>query len=259
MHAEQNTFPRMRLLQSSLPFTFMANSIHKDMLMGVIYSQVDSLKPAEGPVREEFDGGLYLLSHMSFVNDYIDIPAFSRQKQILEELELDTQVFMGTNEQIIRKAFAGKDLAVNNMFDIVNIEETIKTMYCIDSYDLNKMSPNKILYRSGYHDESSTINKAKRPLHRLPVLSDENKIFGSQFGSINHAPLDEDSKNILTVVFGFGLSIADLDEFSSNLISLKTRQETDCSSKTIKMAIISGYPSVYEYNNEPRPRIVCGY
>lgn len=130
------------------------------------------------------------------------------------------------------------------------------TFHTVESYDLNKIPRDTIHYRTGYIHEHFEAQGTRFSLHNIPVLSDGKKAFGSQFCRFNTARVDVNTQEMLTVMFGFGLSIEYFNAFAHNLILLKNAQEKQSAVKTTRMQIISGYPAVYELNCLQTPTIL---
>ena len=236
-----------------LPTQFMNGCQYNDLLIGLICSKVDYCAPPIGDARDLFDTQLYCMSKIGTLEHIKKIPVFSRQNEILSELEINN-VTMGRNEELIRAAFSGTPKpALDNIFDVINIQHTFDTFCSIESYDLNKIGSDIIYYRAGYIDEYCDINGAKFSLRQVPVLGTQKQAFGSQFFNFNSARVDCNSKEILTVMFGFGLTAEHFDTFANNLILLKDVQEKHASTTTVKMQILSGYPAAYDFNGIQTP------
>lgn len=246
-----------------IPIQFMRNSLSDNLLMGLIYSEVDVLGPPDVKKQKLYDEGLSVLSvlsHMSHTSIFNDLPVMAYQNELLKDLGFDSKSFMGKNEALIQGAFSGKKIPVNNMFDLVNNEAILKTMYSIDSYDLDEISNDPIIYRAGYPHERVELNGIDTPIHKLPVLSNRNRLFASQFGSINLAPLiNNHTKRIVTIVLAYAPTLTDLNHFTLELTELKKRQEKECFAKTTQITVISGYPGIHYKDSPETPTIICGY
>ncbi len=231
----------------------------KDTLIGFIYSRVDSVKPITKSQRKRFIAQTSLLREYEYILEHKKFPGFIRQYEMLDKLGLGSTLILGKNEKLIRDVFSRKTPRMKNMFDWINVHHGLDTMMTIESYDLSKISGDKILYRSGYYDEYRDPDTRKLSLHKLPVLSDEKKVFGSQFFELNEeAMIDSQTQEILTVMFGFGLGIDHFNKFAHRLHSLTDMQETLAGTTTIQTQIISGYPAVFDLGQVPTPSIVCG-
>lgn len=108
-----------------------------------------------------------------------------------------------------------------------------------------------------YDNEYGEYEGKQLSLHQIPVLSDGEKVFGSQFGDFNHAVVDQGTRKIWTVVFGFGLSFDHLNSFADRLIELKNSQEQFAGTTTHRMQIFSGYPFIYDFDLAQTPSIFC--
>lgn len=266
------TAARSQFSNLLVPTKFMRGCQYNDMLIGIICSKVDHIQPAQGEERELFDQLLYCMEAIGPIDDLNESSLFARQNEILRDLKLNTDmmgkhdllralepntVMMGRNEALIRAAFSGKNLALNTMFDLLNVRQTFATYNTIQSYDRKKIS-DTLHYRAGYIDEYYQAFGTKYPLHHVPVLSDGKKAFSSPYFDFNDAPVGPCTTEVITVVSGFALTVQEFNDFANNLILLKNAQEEHALSTTVQMQIIAGYPACHTLKpgEEPEPSIM---
>lgn len=247
-----------KLSKSVVPIQFMRGCQQEDMLIGLIHSKMDYVQPPIGLPRELLDAQLYCMAMLGPLNVHKTYPAFKRENEIISNLEFAPGVIVPRNEELIRAAFSGAVINVDTLFDAINIMHTFDTFCAVESYDLSKISSDLIYYCPGYSHEQCEIAGQKLSLKNIPVLRDGKKAFGSPFCDFNEARIDQDTKEIITVMFGFGSSLDQIDSFSKNLITLQKAQEEHAETKTVRMQIISGYPAVYDLNCIQTPTIICG-
>ena len=249
-----------QVYHAAVPIQFMHGCQFKDMLMGLIYSEVNEVGPPQGELRTLFDFQLAALAeNYGNLAKLHKFPVFERQNELLQSLELSSAhgLTLGRNEAFMRKTFTGKAPRLDTIFDVVNREHTLLSMLTIDSYDLSKLSGDVIVHRQGYPFEQYSLQGQQFSLHKLPLLSANNQAFGCQFCDFNAAKVDQHTKKMLTVMFGFGLTVDHFNGFAKHLQALQHTQEQEGAS-TLRMQIISGYPAIYEYTDQQTPNIVIG-
>lgn len=250
----------LTLFSTLTPMKFSTNPIYPDMMMGVIYSTVDYMKPAYGATRQIFDAELANCAHPEIAHFKLSkTPIFIRQREIFAKNQVDTTRFIAANEQIYKKALLGEIMSTKYALDLVNMVQTFRTLQSVQSYDVSKLSGTNLHYRPGFHDEYYEHAQGRLSLKGVPVLTDDKQVFGSLLDGVNLAPIDEDTKTIVTVMLGFGFKGEHYNRFSHNLAELQKNQELEAGIKTIQTAVVCGYPCTYHADKTITPSIVVGF
>lgn len=246
-----------QFVNSLVPIYSMRGAQFKDMLVGLVYSEMEMVVPPQGVIRDVLEAELYFFAATGPLKKIRPTPFFERQNKLIEDCRKDSSGLVARNEALIRSAFSGKKPQLDTMLDVVNVQFTFDNFHTVQSYDLNKISRDRIMHRPGYIHEYFEYQGEQISLHNIPVLSDGKKVFGSQFYDFNHAVVDEGTREILTVVFGFGLTMDHFNCFIDNVILLKNAQEEHAKTKTIRTQILSGYPIFYDLDCQQNPHIIC--
>ena len=144
-----------------------------------------------------------------------------RLKQALAETELSAMPNLGesrkackafgmnpgryriSSEALYRRMRQDKELyRINSVVDVNNII-SVETGLSLGSYDLDKISGG-IELRIGKADECyAGIGKGSIPLCGIPLLADDLGPFGSPVSDSPRACISEETRHVLTVIYGF--------------------------------------------------------
>ncbi len=133
----------------------------------------------------------------------------SKEKNISDSRELyrkigkDPHRYRISSEALIRRILQGKGLyKINNVVDANNLISIISKL-SVGSYDVDKLGE-ELTFRIGKKGESyKGIGKDIINTENLPVFSDEFGAYGSPTSDSEKAMINNDSKNILTVLIAF--------------------------------------------------------
>lgn len=133
----------------------------------------------------------------------------SKEKNISDSRELyrkigkDPHRYRISSEALIRRILQGKGLyKINNVVDANNLISIISKL-SVGSYDVDKLGE-ELKFRIGKKGESyKGIGKDIINTENLPVFSDEFGAYGSPTSDSEKAMINNDSKNILTVLIAF--------------------------------------------------------
>lgn len=133
----------------------------------------------------------------------------SKEKNISDSRELyrkigkDPHRYRISSEALIRRILQGKGLyKINNVVDANNLISIISKL-SVGSYDIDRLGE-ELTFRIGKKGESyKGIGKDIINTENLPVFSDEFGAYGSPTSDSEKAMINNDSKNILTVLIAF--------------------------------------------------------
>lgn len=133
----------------------------------------------------------------------------SKEKNIKDSRELykkigkDPYRYRVSSEALIRRILQGKGLyKINNVVDTNNLISIISKL-SVGSYDVDRLGQ-ELTFRIGKKGESyKGIGKDIINIENLPVFSDEFGAYGSPTSDSEKAMINNDSKNILTVLIAF--------------------------------------------------------
>lgn len=151
------------------------------------------------------------------IDDYCN--NFLKKEMKLEELASDLRIKDGreaykalgkspskyrlSSEALIRRILQAKGLyRVNNIVDINNLI-SIKSRFPVGSYDTANISYPIILKKAEEGTTYKGIGKDSLNIENLPVLSDNQGIFGSPTSDSERAMIRDTSKSIIMCIYSF--------------------------------------------------------
>jgi len=137
------------------------------------------------------------------ISDIDKIPQIKAVRDTYKNLGLKVSDYKGSNEALLRRVLTDKGLYQINTVVDVNNYISINSLRSVGSYDLSKLNGD-IIFRKGA-DGETYIGTTNRPfrLKNLSVLSDENGPFGSPTSDSKRALIQEETTNVMTVIFSF--------------------------------------------------------
>ncbi len=207
--------------------------------MGLLYSK-GIVEPPRLELKDVFNRELKLLSLFGFIaeEELQQIDQFVDFRKHLSPLNKDERKnLMPLHERLMREAYKGKIAELKYGIDMINTMRSIEYLMPVMSYDCSKLS-GPIHYRKGYDwEEGTLLDGSKRSLKGIPVLAHKKGVFGGPYLT-NQAPVDESTRNILTII----LSFTGLKTLNENLVSLEKLYEEHTNLVTQEMRILSGFP-----------------
>ena len=153
----------------------------------------------------------------SFIDSYIEDEIFNKissdmivkekhifdSREVFKRLGKDPNRHRISTEALLRRIVKGKGLyQINNIVDINNII-SLKTMYSVGSYDVDKLG-NDVVFRIGHPGEKfKGIGKEFIDVENTPVFADEEGAYGSPLSDSEKAMIRLESTNILTILISF--------------------------------------------------------
>lgn len=155
-------------------------------------------------------------------------------RAVYRSLGVDPTRYRLSSEALLRRAIKGKDLyQVNNVVDINNLI-SIKSMYPICTYDVEKIDET-IYFTVGKEGEAyEGIGRGEFHIENFPVFGDEKGKFGSTTSDSERAMIKEDTKEILMILVAFNGD----DALAGYLEEAKKLLEEYANGEDIEMKII---------------------
>ena len=132
-----------------------------------------------------------------------DIPGIRGSRAACKAFGRDPGRYRVSSEALIRRIRRGDGLChVNSVVDVNNLI-SVESGLSVGSYDLG-MIRGPVTFRKAEHGEGYTgIGKAFLDMENMPVLADDDGIFGSSMSDSTRTMVTETSKDILTVIYCF--------------------------------------------------------
>lgn len=151
-----------------------------------------------------------------------DIPKeknISNSRELYRKIGKDPHRYRISSEALLRRILQGKGLyKINNVVDANNLISIISKL-SVGSYDVDKLGQ-ELTFRIGKKGESyKGIGKEIINTENLPVFSDEFGTYGSPTSDSEKAMINNDSKNILTVLIAFS-DDANLENYMKKAVEI---------------------------------------
>lgn len=155
-------------------------------------------------------------------------------RKIYRALGKDPSRYRISSDSLFRRIIKNKGVYyVNNIVDINNII-SLRTLWSVGAYDLNKIIGN-ILYGVGTaEDVYEGIGRGLLNIDKLPVLIDEVGPFGSATSDSIRTMVTENTTQILMVVHAFGGT----NGLNETMIDMKSYLEEFAEARNIDIKII---------------------
>lgn len=178
-------------------------SILQNIKLGCIYTEVSN-SGKNDKLWSEIDQ--YVAKISNFTTEQIkQIPQIANTRVAYKTLGKEPSRYRPSAEALMRRIILNKSLYnVNTVVDTINLA-SIATGYSIGGYDASKIMGDIVLDRANKHIEYESIGRGKLNIEGLPVLFDDIGAFGSPTSDSFRTSIDLDTKNILIVVFNFGV------------------------------------------------------
>lgn len=230
-------------------------------MVGVLQCNSPTCIPsATGPSQYILEIILSIWANIGEQKNTSKIPEFREQQQMLKILGLDHKKYTGINELIHLDAAAGNPVDFNNILEVISIEESLDKRFCFVLCDQEKIKSEYIFFRSGYAHEAVTIGNKDTSLHSLPVFGTKDKAFASPFLPFNLAPIDQQTKNILILIFSMNFKKHnknnDLKFFSKKFEEITKRFENEGKLTILNSFILNGYPNFLNLNNNEQKTLL---
>lgn len=116
----------------------------------------------------------------------------------------DPNRYRPSADSLFRRIVKGNGLyKVNNVVDALNLI-SVKTGISIGGYDISKVVGNVQLDIGTARDEYTGIGRGKLNIEGLPVLRDEQGVFGSPTSDSERTMIQDNCKKVSFVFFNFG-------------------------------------------------------
>lgn len=131
------------------------------------------------------------------------LPNLAESRQAYKAFGRDPGRTRVSSEALYRRVRQGKDIyRINSVVDANNLI-SLESGFSLGSYDLARLDGG-LLLRLGREGEAyAGIGKGGIDLARLPLLADAQGPFGSPSSDSQRAVISLESRNILTVIYGF--------------------------------------------------------
>lgn len=140
-------------------------------------------------------------------------------RTLYKKIGKDPHRYRISSEALIRRILQGKGLyKINNVVDANNLISIISKL-SVGSYDIDRLGE-ELTFRIGKKGESyKGIGKDIINTENLPVFSDEFGAYGSPTSDSEKAMINNDSKNILTVLIAFS-DDANLEHYMERAVEI---------------------------------------
>jgi DNA/RNA-binding domain of Phe-tRNA-synthetase-like protein len=137
------------------------------------------------------------------IDEVSTLPLIEETKNAYRALGKDPTRYRPSAEALTRRIILGKGLyEVNNVVDLLNLV-SIRTGFSIGGYDIDQINGSVILTTGEKNDPYEAIGRGMLNIHLLPVLKDENGVFGSPTSDSARTMVRETTRNFLMVFFDF--------------------------------------------------------
>ena len=146
----------------------------------------------------------------------------SDSRALYKKIGKDFYRYRISSEALIRRILQGKGLyKINNVVDANNLISIISKL-SVGSYDIDRLGE-KLTFRIGRKGESyKGIGKDIINIENLPVFSDEFGAYGSPTSDSEKEMINNESKNILTVLIAFS-DEANLEHYMEKAVEILER------------------------------------
>jgi DNA/RNA-binding domain of Phe-tRNA-synthetase-like protein len=164
------------------------------------------------------------------------IPTIAYTRKAYKSCGKDPSRYRPSADSLIRRIVKGNDLyKVNNVVDVLNLI-SLQSGISIGGYDISKIVGNALLDIGTDKDEYYGIGRGLLNIKGLPVLRDEEGVFGSPTSDSERTMISEKATDIAFVYFDFGVSEVLEDTIISTTQLLKSYCNTsDFSSTAIEL------------------------
>lgn len=133
--------------------------------------------------------------------DLRQVREISNIRNIMISLGRDANRYLNSAESLVKRIANDKSLpSINNIVDFNNYL-SIKYLIPVGTYDLDKIDGEIVLRCGNETDVYNSLSKDNFSLNNLPVLSDNISAFGSIVSDSKRTLINQDTRNILTVLF----------------------------------------------------------
>lgn len=180
-----------RILETEIPLT-----------LGVITASVKVEKSTE-----DFVNRLNQMVENVQANNTMDnykTETLEASRKLYRKLGKDPSRYRISSDSLMRRIIKNKGIYfVNNVVDINNLI-SLKTLWSIGAYDLDKIT-GRIIYSVGAaEDIYEGIGRGLLNIENMPVLRDDQGPFGSATSDSHRTMVTEDTNELLMVIHGIG-------------------------------------------------------
>jgi DNA/RNA-binding domain of Phe-tRNA-synthetase-like protein len=167
-------------------------------------------------------------------NDITNLQIISDARLAYKKCGKDPSRYRPSADSLIRRIVKGNDLyKLNNVVDVLNLV-SIQTGFSIGGYNVSKIKGNILLDIGLANEEYYGIGRGKLNIEGLPVLRDEQGVFGSPTSDSERTMISPETKNIAFVFFDFGCS----NELVSAMHTTKEYLEDYCLVQDVKLSTL---------------------
>lgn len=169
--------------------------------LGVLKAKVNVIENVD-EIKELLNNEVIRIQKNFTMENYKN-EALENARRTYRKLGKDPTRYRISSDSLFRRIIKNKGVYyVNNIVDINNII-SLKTLWSIGAYDLNKISGN-LEYKLGKaEDVYEGIGRGILNIEKLPVLSDENGPFGSAMSDSLRTMVTSDTKELMMVIHSF--------------------------------------------------------
>lgn len=200
--------------------------------LGVLRANVNVVEPLN-EVKELLNNEVSRIQESYTISTYMN-EALEKARKTYRKLGKDPTRYRISSDSLFRRIIKNKGIYyVNNVVDINNVI-SLKTLWSIGAYDLEKIVGN-IYYELGRtSDIYEGIGRGLINIDRLPVLSDDEGPFGSAMSDSLRTMVTSATKELMMVIHSFDGS----DDIETYLNEMKKYLINYASGTNIKIDII---------------------
>lgn len=164
----------------------------------------------------------------------------SKQKNIKDtrkayrNLGKDPTRYRSAAEALARRILKGQDLyLINNIVEINNLI-SLKSLYPICAYDIEKIQGRITLERAEEGSSYTGIGRGELNIEYLPVFTDGKGHFGSTTSDSNRTMIEKDTKEILMIIVSFNGKL-DIEKY---LVDMERLLKTYANGEDLEIQII---------------------
>ncbi len=164
-----------------------------------------------------------------------DVPEIAAARRAYKVLGKDPSRYRPSVEALMRRVLQGKGLFhVNNVVDVNNLI-SLKSGFCVGTYDVSKLAPPLALRAGGEGETYDAIGRGPLNLEGLPLLVDANGPFGSPTSDSERSMIRPETGKILMVLYDFA-GDGDMD---GALAFARTNLEAHCRARDVGLRIVA--------------------
>ena len=175
---------------------------HNGVCLGLLQGSVH-VQESSSALRQELLNVCTRLHERYKLEDIMKIPEIQDTRACYRALGKDAHRYRGSAEAMMRRAVREKGLYfINNVVEVNNII-SLKSGFCLGTYDIAHLHGALTLRRAPEGAVYQGIGKEEFHIEFLPVLADDAGPFGNPSSDSVRAMITEKTQEILLVIYSF--------------------------------------------------------